>query len=313
MISVPGLDLLSRRHDVCGLLCAPDRPAGRGRKLHAPPAKELALELGIPVLQPERLGPEAREAVRRLGAELLVVFAYGRIFGPKFLALFPRGGINCHPSLLPRYRGPSPIPAALLAGDEFTGLSVQTLSLQMDAGDLLLTRTRQILPEDSTESLSAWAAEEGAQALAAAVDTIAEGNTEPLPQRSEGLSYCRFLRKEDSWISWDMPAHLIARQVAAYHPWPGSTAMLGSEVIRLRGAEVVPAPPDGGWLASGARPGAVVSVDSAGRLLIQTTAGLLGIRFLQRQQRRELAAPDFVRGYPAIVGSTLHRPDGEAL
>ena len=249
-----------------------------------------------------------------MGADLLVVFAYGRIFGPRFLSVFPAGGINCHPSLLPRYRGPSPIPAALLAGDEVTGLSVQTLSLQMDAGDLLLTRERNILPGDTTESLSAWAAEEGAKALCAAVDAIVDGVASPVPQGTDGLSYCRFLRKADSWISWDMPARLIARQVAAYHPWPGSTALLHGEMIRIRGAEVVTAaPPAVGAHGTDLAPGTVLSVDSAGRLLIQTTADLLGVRFLQRQQRRELAATDFVRGYPAIVGSTLHRPDGETV
>lgn len=294
-------------------MCAPDRPAGRGRKLQAPAAKHAAALRRIPVLQPERLDADAREAVRAMDAELLVVFAYGRIFGPKFLGLFPRGGINCHPSLLPKYRGPSPIPAALVAGDTLTGLSVQALAAEMDAGDILLTRERAIRSDDTTTTLSEWAAADGAQALLSAVDAISRGTADPTAQGSDGLSYCRFLRKADSWISWDMPASLIARQIAAYDPWPGSAAILDGEPVRLRGALAIadsrPAQAGGQRPA----PGTILSVDSAGRLLVQTTAGLLGIQFLQRQQRRELAAAEFVRGYPGIVGRTLHRPDGETL
>ena len=181
-IAVPALQQVARAHTVCAVLTNPAREAGRNRRETRPPVQAAAEALGLPVLQPERLGAEARARVGELAPEALVVVAYGRLFGPKFLALFPRGGINLHPSLLPLYRGPSPIQAALAAGDAETGVSIQRIAAEMDAGDLL-AQERVVVGEDETApQLSARLAELGARLMVEVLARMAAGPVEGTPQ-----------------------------------------------------------------------------------------------------------------------------------
>jgi methionyl-tRNA formyltransferase len=165
-IAVPLLERLAEAHKV-QVLTNPDMPSGRGRKLTPNPVKHRSLELGLPVHQPQKLDREFRETLIPWEPEILVSFAFGKIFGPKFLGLFPQGGINVHPSLLPRYRGPSPIPAAILAGESQTGISIQKLALAMDAGDILAQEIWPLKGEETTLSLSEYAAQRGAVLVAA--------------------------------------------------------------------------------------------------------------------------------------------------
>ena len=164
-IALPTLALLAKRQEICAVLTTPDRRSGRGQRIRSSPVKQLAVSLSIPVLQPERLDAEARQQIAAYAPDLLVCVAYGRLFGPKFLALFPQGAINLHPSLLPRYRGPSPIGAAILGGDRETGVTVQWISREMDAGDVLAQEVIPLHGDETTPSLGATCAQLGADLL----------------------------------------------------------------------------------------------------------------------------------------------------
>ena len=298
-IAVPALRLLARQHEVCAVLCAPDAASGRNRHLIPPPAKSAAQELAIPVVQPDRIGSQARELVRPYRAELLVCVAYGRIFGPRFLSLFPRGGINLHPSLLPRHRGPAPIPAAILAGDVRSGVSVQALALEMDSGDIYAKREIELTGRETTGSLGVIAAQEGAELLAEVVTTIEKGTATPVPQNHADATFSRMISKDDGRIDWRASAIEIDRAVRAYLPWPLAHTRYNELTLNI--LETTPIP-DG---KSSVEPGTVVGVDKAAGILIQTGSGILSVQRLQLQNKRPLDWKSFLNGVRNFPGTPL--------
>ncbi len=179
-IAVPSLRVTAGQHQVCAVLTGRDRPAGRGRSPEASEVKKAALAIGLPVIEADRLDAGVRETIRRLAPDLLVVVAFGRIFRTGFLDLFPRGGVNVHPSLLPRYRGPSPITAAILAGDRETGVTVQRIALEVDAGDVYARRTVPLDGTETTGSLTPVLAE---------VNLLVPIRLDAAPFASVGLTY----------------------------------------------------------------------------------------------------------------------------
>lgn len=309
-IALPALNALEGdSREIAGVLTAPDAPAGRRRVLTPPPVKVWAGERKIPVIQPERLGPEARREVAALEPDLLVVVAYGKIFGPRFLELFPRGGINMHPSLLPRHRGPSPIPAALLAGDEVTGVTVQCLSLEMDAGDILEQREIPLTDRVTAQDLYHQLGELGGQAVASVVDQIARGTAAPRRQIAEDATWCHLIRKEQGDLTWQESAREIDRMIRAYTPWPGVRCRWDQAALQLLEAEPVPDPvpgPGGDRQGQGARPGTVLGVDTGRGILIQTVDGILAVRRLKLQGRKETDYRSFLNGNSSIIGSVLN-------
>ena len=322
-IALPGLSLLAGEHEVVGVLTNPDRGSGRGRKVRRSPVKERALELDLPLLQPERLNSEARDGVAALRPELLVTAAYGKIFGPKFLALFSRGGINMHPSLLPRHRGPTPIPAAILAGDKKTGITVQELALEMDAGDILLQEERSLNGRETTGELTAWAAEAGGRMLLEAVNRIESGRVRGRPQDPDKVTYCSFLSKEKSWIEWGVSAEEIDRLVRAYNPWPlARTTYRGESLIVHESlpvsterrsaagendpvAELLKAYEAGPGEGRPPEAGRVFGVDKDFGILVQTGGGALGIARLQAPARKPLPWDAFLNGNPEVMSALL--------
>lgn len=313
-IAVIALDALARRigdgngrYSLAGVLTNPDAPAGRGRRISAPPVKEWARDRGLPVLQPERLDAAARAAVRGLAPELLVVVAYGRIFGPRFLSLFRRGGINMHPSLLPRHRGPSPIQAALLAGDTITGVTVQYLAREMDSGDIIAQREVPIPEDADAGAMHDRLAREGAELLVESIEAIARGEVEARTQDHRAATYCTKIDKTDGWIDWNGPAIGIERQVRAYTPWPGARTRWGDMVLQITAAAATGDPTDPREKTDGESPppGTVVGVDTASGILVQTTDGMLAVRRLKPQSRREMDHRSFFNGNPSIIGSVL--------
>lgn len=267
--------------------------------------KQAGLALGLPVLQPEHLDRQAREAVLPLGPELLVVVAYGHIFGPRFLSLFPKGAVNLHPSLLPRYRGPSPITAAILAGDSETGITVQRLALSVDSGAILRQRSIRLSGEETTASLSERVGSEGALLLA---ETLRElDRIDESPQAEGSASYCSLVRKEDGLVDWRRAPEEIERMVRAYIPWPHARTTLRGEELHLLEARTVSADR---LRETGAReerwnPGKVIGIDTREGILVQTGGGVLGVRTLQLQSKRPLHWKDFMNGVRDLVGSTL--------
>ncbi len=301
-IAVPSLELLHGQHSIVGVLTNPDKPGGRGRALEPSPVKVTAERLGLHVFQPTRLDTDFIETVRVLSPELLVVVAYGRIFKDDFLSIFPSGGINLHPSLLPLYRGSSPIQAAILSGDKETGVTVQRVAKEMDSGNILAVRK---IPLDGTEtggSLTTRAGMLGAKTLADVLRQMEEGTLVDRTQDSAKVTYCYRIRKEDGRIDWRKSAVLIERTVRAYNPWPGAwTTWKGKRVV-LCGARVFEenTPP-----MDDRPPGLVTGVDKEYGFLVQTGNGVLAVDTLQLQAKKVMDWKSFLNGNGGFPGSVL--------
>jgi methionyl-tRNA formyltransferase len=315
-IAVPALEALFPPGDgaleLAGLLTGPDRPRGRNGRPEPSDAGEALERLNtarpalppVPVFKFEKAGAGEREAVAALKPDILVSFAYGRIFGPKFLALFPMGGINIHPSLLPKYRGASPIPQAILNRDSETGISIQRLALRMDSGDILLQTRIPLDGKETTESLSRVVAEKAALLLPPLLRRIAAGESRSVPQDEGAASYCGLIEKDSGRIDWKRSAVEIDAMIRAYTPWPLSWTMEGErKLIILKGVpdEGVNVPPEN----ASAEPGRVLGVDKKRGILIQTGEGILVVSSLQYQARKALDFQAFLNGERRFLGTKL--------
>jgi methionyl-tRNA formyltransferase len=302
-ISVPSLGKCAREYTVSAVLTHPDTQAGRGKKMTVNPVKAEALKLGIPCIEAETLDHGAAEAVRRFAPELLVVVAYGKLFPKSFLSLFPLGGINLHPSLLPKYRGPSPAAAAILNGDKFTGITIQRIAYTMDTGDILVQKTLPIADTETAGSLMAKAAVPGAELLLTGIKGWADGSLTPVPQDDAEASYCRLIGKEDGRIDWREDAKRIERKVRAYDPWPRAFTFYGEKKLLILEAAVSESVPPEGPAPAG--PGKVTGIDKKEGILIQTGSGVLAVRRLQLQAKKALDWKAFINGNQQFVGSHL--------
>ena len=298
--AVPAFDILARE-ELCAVLTAPDRPSGRRGTPQAPPVKRRAAERGLPVLQPDRIGRSFSAELAALQPDLLVAVAYGKIFRPYFLDLFPRGGVNVHPSLLPELRGPAPVPAAILAGLERTGVTVQRLAAAVDAGDILVQREVALRPTDTSASLTTRLAWIGAELLREAVDAIAAGRERPRPQEESAATWCGLLAKEQGRIDWRQPAAEIERAVRAYQPWPRAYTTWSGRGLTILAAAL---DESGTALPAGA-PGEVVAVDKRHGILVRAGRQGLWVRELQLQGKKPLQWQAFANGHPRIVGARL--------
>ncbi len=316
--AVPSLRALavSPAFEVALVVTQPDQPAGRGRRLSPPPVKTLALELGLPVFQPARLRqPGARERLAEADADLFVIAAYGQLLRPAILALPRHGTLNVHPSLLPRHRGPAPVAATILAGDDEGGVTIMLTDAGMDTGPLLAQRRLPLTSREPTAGLTAELAEQGAALLVETAPRWVRGEIEPQPQDEALATVSRLFTREDGGIDWSRPAVELARQVRALNPWP--RAYTFHDGRRLLLLDALPLTPDEArvaatpWLAgrSGAslEPGTVVG--SAGDdLLVATADGWLRVREVQPEGRRAASGAAFLRGTPGLIGAVL-RPE----
>lgn len=231
--------LATSRHPVIAVVTAPDRQGSRGRP--APrPVKELALELGLPLLQPERLHRDHVAPAVADGAELLVVCAYGQWVSPAVLETFPRGGVGVHPSLLPRHRGASPVAATILSGDPLTGVSVFQMERRLDAGPVLGSARLQIPASITKPELEDQLGDLAARLVPEVLDRMEQGRVEPVAQEETLATYAPKVTREDGHLHWELPATEIERRIRALQPWPGVTAELGGTRVKvLRGAAVL--------------------------------------------------------------------------
>ncbi|MEM5947403.1 methionyl-tRNA formyltransferase [Spirochaetia bacterium 38H-sp] len=301
--ALPSLEKLASCFDVVGVLTNPDAPAGRGRQLKPSPVKQKALELGLRVLTPFRLDADARTEVSALKPDVLAVVAYGKIFGPKFLSLFPMGGVNVHPSLLPLYRGPAPIPFAILNRDSETGITVQKLALKMDSGDIILQEKRKLDFTETTAELTEWASFRGAELLADALRLMEDGKAKSVAQDESKATYCRLLSKEDGLIDWNESSLMIDAMVRAFIPWPRAYTFLDKEELQI--LEARPLPEED----TDYEPGTIVGMDRKQGILVQTGKGLLSLLKLQRRAKKPLVYKDFINGMPDLTGKKLGGPD----
>ncbi|HEQ71357.1 MAG TPA: methionyl-tRNA formyltransferase [Spirochaetia bacterium] len=303
--ALPSLNALQTRFHVVGVLTQPAAAKGRRKRPVLSPVAAAAHSHAIPVFEPERIDEEFRITVASLAPDLLVCAAYGKIFKKDFLDVFPLGGINVHPSLLPRHRGPSPIPAAILSGDAMTGVSIQRLALAMDSGAILARQSFPLSGEETTGNLSPRLAEMGALLLPSVIEQIAAGTVREIEQNPEEATYCRLLRKEDGKISFVDSALHISRMIRAYNPWPFAyTFWQRSRLFFLKGG-VYPHPvPD----TAHAVPGLVLGMDKNVGFLIHTCKGILSVSELQREYKKPLFFKDFYNGNRDFPGSVCGGP-----
>jgi methionyl-tRNA formyltransferase len=294
-LAVPSLAALHERHDVTAVVCQPDRPSGRGNKPTAPPIKRWAQAHGIPVLQPEKLNDGPFEAwLREQGPEVCTLAAYGRILKRPILDVPPHGFLNMHPSLLPLYRGPSPIQSAILNGDEETGITIIRISMDMDAGDVLLQERMPIHPEDNGETLTRRLADRGGVLLAQAVDMVERGDAVFTPQDHARATYCRLFEKRDGLLNWSLPATALHNLVRAARPWPCAQCRFEGEMYKILRTEPTH---EGGESVAGT----ILRVERD-RIVVATGEGALAILEIQPPGKRPMTATDFLRGHPVRPG-----------
>jgi methionyl-tRNA formyltransferase len=299
-ISLPSLETLASRGWVAAVMTHPDTYAGRGKKRKVNPVKAAALDLGIPVVEAAGFDAELETEIRKYESDLLVVVSYGKILPESFLRLFPEGGINLHPSLLPKYRGPSPITAVILAGERETGVTVQRLSKRMDSGDILAQLRVELRGAETGESLAKRLGEIGAGLLAEVVAGFERGDVEGVPQREAEATYCPLLKKEDGLIEWEKDAESIERMTRALLPWPRAYTIWNGQVLYILEASVYPniSPPRG-------EPGKVLGVDKEEGILIQTGNGVLAVKKLQKQAKKAMDWKSFINGTHNFTGTVL--------
>lgn len=300
--------LIDSEHDVVAVFAQPDRPAGRGRKLTPPPVKALAAERGLPVHQPASISkPESVDLMRQLAPDVGVIAAYGQILRQPVLDVPRLAVINVHASLLPRWRGASPISAAILAGDERAGATIMQVRLALDAGPMLARVEVPLLDADTTGTLTPRIAEAGAGLLMDVLTKLASGAITAEEQDESLVTYAPAIKKTDALIDWERDdATTIWRMVRAYHPWPVAYSYLDGTSLRI--IECMPTESEAG----GREPGTIFapSGDDAGLranvgFAVATTNGAVGIVRVQGTGGKEMAAAEYLRGHREIMGKRL--------
>ena len=298
----PGL-VLPEGYEIATVITRVDKPAGRGKEIAYSPVKQAALSHGIPAWQPGSLKrAENIEALAAYHADLYIVAAFGQIL-PQAVLDQPRfGTLNIHASLLPKYRGVSPISEAILQGDAETGVTVMLLDAGVDTGPMLLKHSMPIAEDGTTGSLTLKLAELGAQALLEALPLWVKGMITPEPQDEQRESRTHVLRKEDGEIAWDRPAAVLAREVRAYTPWPSAYTYWRGKLLKIVSVRAVTLEP-----GEELKPGTVLLRKEAGQqvLSVATGHGFLEVNSLQLEGKKVMSTAEFVRGHPQIVGEML--------
>jgi methionyl-tRNA formyltransferase len=291
--AVPSLRALLDHHDVPLVVSRPDRPAGRGLSLRRSPVAELAEGAGVKLELPASIrDPAVAERIAATEPDVMVVAAYGRILPAVLLEVAPQGAVNVHASLLPRWRGASPVAAAILAGDRETGVSIMRLEAGLDTGPVLLQRITPIGPTETTGELTARLGDLGAEALIEGLEAIERGDAVFTPQPKAGVTVAPPVKKSDGDLRWDMGAGEIERAVRAYNPWPGVRLPLAGETVKVLRARVLPA-----WTGGepARTPGEVLEVGPPGITVMAGDAPLL-LEALQAPGKRAMPAAEYARG-----------------
>ena len=297
--AVPGLRALhDNGYDIAMVVTQPDRPRGRGRRVAPPAVKALAEELGYRVVQPASIKTEEfSELVSGLKPDFLIVIAYGKILPENVLALPRLGTINVHASLLPKYRGPAPIQWAVINGEKETGVCTQIMEKELDTGDLLLSATEPIHPDDSAGDLHDRLAPKGATVLIDTLKGLADKTIQPIGQDHSQATYAPMLTKDDGLINWNKSAEFLECFIRGVTPWPGAHTFLGDnrlKIFKSRPVECEIADPPGTILKG-----------FPDELRIATAKGALSIQEIQGASGKRLSISDFLRGHPIKPGTLL--------
>ncbi len=312
--AVPALEAVAKTHRVVAVLTNPASAKGRSRELIPTPVEAAARKLiaeGIipanaPVLTPAKITDEVRAAIADTKPDALACFAYGKIFGPKTLALFSLGALNLHPSLLPRWRGCAPVPAAILARDAETGITVQKMALEMDAGDVVLQTKLPLDGTETADSLLDRAARDGAPMLAHALDLLERGEASGTRQNGANATFCSMLKKEDGEIGWNESAASIDAKIRAFTSWPGAfTQANGGQTLLILKASAWRGDEKTIQAAADAEPGTVLGIDRNAGILVRTGDGILAVEKLQWQTKKPLDWKSFLNGSRDFINSRL--------
>lgn len=298
-IALPLLDWLagegSRLAQAVAVFTQPDRAVGRGQRITSNAIKSWALARGLPVHQPEKLTDDTRAQLAALGADLALVMAYGHILRDEFIATPRLGTLNLHTSLLPKYRGASPIQTAIASGERETGVSLMRIVRKLDAGPVADGARVSIAPLDTAIAVEAKLAAACVPLLARALPRLFDDSMAFTPQDDSAATYCRKLEKDDGALDFTAPAAELAARINGLFPWPAGSAELAGQPVKLGLADTLP--------GAGAV-GEVMGADADG-LLVATGAGILRLRRLQRPGGKMLAAAEFLRGFPIAPGTRI--------
>jgi methionyl-tRNA formyltransferase len=311
-VALPALRaLVGSRHEVAAVVTRPDAPAGRGRRLLASPVAELAAELGIEALKPDRpRDPSFQDRLRAIAPDCCPVVAYGALLPQSALDIPVHGWVNLHFSVLPAWRGAAPVQHAVLRGDDITGASTFQIVKELDAGPVYGTLTEPVRPTDTSGDLLDRLSVTGAELLVATLDGIEDGTVLAVPQPADGVSFAPKLTTEDARVDWKMPAHLIDRQIRGCTPDPG--AWTDFESTRLKLWPVTPIRPSASGPSGGGTAGPAQVSLAPGQLRVERAAVYVGtgtapvqLGDVQPQGKRRMAAADWARGLHADAASTL--------
>ena len=303
--AVPVLEtLVSAGFKVVGAYTQPDKPRGRGRAPEPSPVKTWAQQQGLKVFQPESLRREGTQAeLASLHADAIVVAAYGKILPSTVLSTPEHGCLNVHPSLLPKYRGPSPVATAILEGETGTGTSIILLDEGMDTGPILANRELVNPPrEGATGEEVTWSLFKlGAELMADTLPRWLRGEIVPKAQDEKQATVTKKLEKHDGEADWVLPADVLKRRLRAFTPWPGLFTHWRGKIVKIISASVLPAAP-----SSGQEPGLVIPLKETGTVLgVVTGQGVLALGSVQMEGRRVVSSSEFLQGYPDFLGTRL--------
>lgn len=299
--AVPSLERVAAAHDVALVVTQPDKPAGRGQQLTAPPVKVAALARNLPVIQPRTVRPpEVAAELAATGAELAIVVAYGKILPPAVLTAFPRGCVNVHGSILPAYRGAAPVQRAVIDGLAETGVSIMQLDPGMDTGPVYATRTTPIGSDETAGALMTRLAPIGAELLLEVLAQIAAGTAVATPQDHARATHAAMLERVDGYIDFTAPAAAIAARIRGVDPWPGAIAIHRGERVKLFGARAIELP-------RGGTPGEVIAIDTNGAV-IAAGAGAVRISELTAPGKKRLTGAQLAAGRGIAIGDVLAVP-----
>ncbi|MFA6526755.1 MAG: methionyl-tRNA formyltransferase [Candidatus Buchananbacteria bacterium] len=295
--SVPYMEGLLSDPDflVLGAITQSDKPSGRKQELSPSPVKILAAKNNLKIWQPEKLRKDKsiEEELKALQADMLVVVAYGQIIPQAILDLFPKGAINVHPSLLPKYRGASPIQSALLNGEKETGISIMLMDAKMDHGPILAQENFQLNGEETNSSLHEHLAKTGVQLLIKTIKEYLTGNIKPIVQNDDEATFCTTITKEDGRLDWSQPAQIIKQKIYAFFPWPATWTTLNDKRIKIF-------PPVAVLKTESDQIGKLEITDSG--LAVHCGENKLLLKKIQLEGKKEISAQDFARGHKDIEG-----------
>jgi methionyl-tRNA formyltransferase len=284
--SLPCLQALAKHYQVVGVVTQPDRASGRGRELKSPPVKTLALELGIPIMQPEKLrAPEAMEQLRAWTPDLIVVAAFGQILKKDVLDLPKHGCINVHASLLPRWRGAAPINAAILAGDDETGITIMRMDVGLDTGPMLTKRSIRLTPTDTAGSVFQTLSTLGADLLIETLPRWIAGEIQPQIQDDALASYAPMLKKDEGRLDFTQDVNALERRVRAFNPWPGAFMDFNGTILKIHRTHV-----EQGKVEEGQR---LIVQDQPG---VGASGGLLILDEVQPAGKKPMSGKSFLAG-----------------